>query len=168
MNLRWMIIGLLNAVAGISLRGAVMEEFPDLDGVWFQPLASRFVVDSRQIDQKCITWEIVSDRKTVNASVHSLLHSVSGDENTNHYIYQRHRDGQDWILDGRATESLWIRKYTPNYALLMGFDNMTFFAIVRDMHEYQMIDKDMILRQLTVWEYTSYDKTPVITYGSDC
>jgi hypothetical protein len=161
----------IGAVVGRFLRGANDTAFPDIDGVWYQALTSRFITSTEQIDEKCLTWVVGSNDTHASVNVSSRMHSYYGDENINTYAYTKTRsDKNEFILQQNNVSDntdLWIRESTPSYMFLMGLDNMTFFVLARDMNLFYS-HQGMAIQQLREWDYIDGYKSPVLTYDVKC
>lgn len=169
--MRWIIYATwIGAVVGRFLRGSDVV-FPDIDGVWYQALTSRFIITTEQIDQKCVTWVIGSNDTHAAVNVTSRLHSYYGDENINTYAYTKTiSDRNEFILQKNNVSGdtdLWIRETTPSYVFLTGLDNMTFFVLARNMNLFYA-QQGMILLQLREWDYFDGYKSPVLTFDAIC
>jgi len=130
---------------------------------WYQVLASRFVLSTVQIDQKCISWQISHpDVSSINVIIKSHLHRETG----NVEILPIHFDITPalWVSTVPAYNQLWPRHVTPNYMMLMGIDNQTFFVLSNNPSTFESQHKQEVLELLQLWEYNSSYKTPEVTY----
>lgn len=162
MRLVAMMMAVMGMVAGQSLRGSTET----IAGRWYQALASRFVVSTSQVDVRCVYWDIAVKNNTVAVSVHSRLHSATGDANVNNYTYTSRYSDEKWILSGSGP--LWVRERRDGYLLLTGLDNVTFYALTPDIDAFNLSDRGDVIDKLRTWDYATGYKTPVSTYGVEC
>lgn len=133
---------------------------------WYQVMASRFTIDTIQVDRKCTIWSIVAKDPThLDITISSHLHSPIGNIATLHFSTNITANDV-WISSEQAYDELWMRKSTDNYMMLMGKDNLTFFILSKDPYIFDTNYKDIVITDLNIWDYNAAYKIPEYTFNT--
>ena len=142
-----------------------------LQGKWYQMMASRFVVDTTQLGQKCTTWTFEhsgSNQWTVKEHAH--LHYLFGFDTEKEWSAWTKWSHDRFLLQDSNpfTTDLWVKNKTENVLMLMGLDNITFYVLSRDPESFERDSREEVAELLDLWDYDTYYKTPITTYELAC
>jgi hypothetical protein len=141
-----------------------------LSGKWYQMMASRFVVDTTQLGQKCTTWTFSSlEGNEWNIKEEASLHYLFGMETERDWSVWASVENNKFLLKDHNpfTTDLWVKNKTDNTLMLMGLDNITFYILSRDPVEFES-EREEIAGLLDMWDYDTYYKTPISTFDLEC